>query len=92
MPVLEEYVKDVMTTFKDDKRIVLWDLYNEPGNSGYRNRSMPLLQSVFHWGREVNPSQPLSVGVWNLSLRELNKFQIENSDIITYHNYNDETH
>jgi hypothetical protein len=90
MPVLEEYVKDVMSTFRDDKRIVLWDLYNEPGNSGYRNRSMPLLQSVFHWGREVNPSQPLSVGVWNLSLRELNQFQVENSDIITYHNYNDE--
>ena len=33
--VLEAYVKDILETFKDDKRIVLWDLYNEPGNSGY---------------------------------------------------------
>lgn len=26
LPVLENYVKDILTTFKDDKRIVLWDL------------------------------------------------------------------
>jgi len=84
---LEAYVKDVLTTFKDDKRIVIWDLYNEPGNSGYGNKSLPLLKKAFLWGREVNPSQPLSSGVWNSSLKELNKFQVENSDIITYHNY-----
>jgi len=91
--VLEFYVKDVLTTFKDDKRIAIWDLYNEPGNSKYENRSLPLLKNVFAWGREVNPSQPLSSAVWNLSLKELNKFQIENSDIITYHNYeNPEKH
>lgn len=85
--VLEAYVKDIMTTFKDDDRIVMWDLYNEPGNSGYGNKSLPLLKDVFDWGREVHPSQPLSVGVWNLSLSDLNRFQVENSDIITYHNY-----
>ena len=90
---LETYVKDVLTTFKDDKRIAIWDLYNEPGNSGYGNKSLPLLEKAFQWGREVNPSQPLSSAVWNLSLKELNKFQVENSDIITYHNYdNPEKH
>lgn len=85
--VLEAYVKDVLTTFKNDRRIALWDLYNEPGNSGYGNKSMPLLKKVFEWGWEVRPSQPLSVGLWSLSLSDLNKFQAENSDIITYHNY-----
>ena len=90
---LETYVKDVLTTFKDDKRIAIWDLYNEPGNSNYGNKSLPLLEKVFQWGRDVNPSQPLSSAVWNLSLSELNKFQVENSDIITYHNYeNPEKH
>ena len=87
--VLESYVKDVLTAFKDDKRIVMWDLYNEPGNSSYGNKSMPLLKQVFQWGREVNPSQPLSSGLWNLKLNDFNKFQVENSDIITYHNYSD---
>ncbi len=84
---LEAYVKDVLTTFKDDKRISIWDLYNEPGNSKYGNRSMPLLKKVFEWGWEVRPTQPLTSGVWNKSLTDLNQFQLENSDIITYHNY-----
>lgn len=85
--VLEAYVKDILTTFKDDKRIAMWDLYNEPGNSKYENQSMPLLKKVFQWGWEVRPAQPLTSAVWKLSLSELNKVQVENSDIITYHQY-----
>ncbi|HPR32419.1 MAG TPA: cellulase family glycosylhydrolase [Prolixibacteraceae bacterium] len=84
---LEKYVKDVLGRFGKDKRILIWDLYNEPGNSGWGNRSMPLLEKVFEWAREAGPEQPLTSGVWNLSLSELNRFQIENSDIISYHNY-----
>lgn len=84
---LEAYVKDILITFKDDQRIALWDLYNEPGNSKYGNKSFPLLKKVFEWGWEVRPSQPMSVGLWNPALSDLNKFQAENSDIITYHNY-----
>lgn len=84
---LEMYVKDVLTTFKNDKRILLWDLYNEPGNSGYGNKSLPLLSKIYMWGREINPSQPLSTGVWTKDLTELNAFQLSNSDVITYHDY-----
>jgi hypothetical protein len=87
--VLEKYVKDVLTRFGDDERIVLWDLYNEPGNSGYGNKSLPLLKKVFEWAREVDPSQPLSVGVWDPALVELGEYQLEHSDVITYHNYGD---
>lgn len=87
--LLEQYVKDILSTFAGERRIVLWDLYNEPGNSGYGNKSMPLLEKVFEWGREVNPSQPLSAGVWNWELGDLTRFQLENSDVITYHNYGD---
>lgn len=85
---LERYVKDVLTTFRDDKRILLWDLYNEPGNSGYKSKSLPLLMKVFAWGRQVNPSQPLSAGIWSKELNELNTYQLANSDVITYHDYN----
>ncbi len=84
---LESYVKDILSTFSDDERIALWDLYNEPGNSGYGNKSLPLLQKVFEWAWEVRPSQPLSAGLWNKRLVELNQFQLENSDVISYHNY-----
>ncbi len=88
---LETYVKDVMKQFSQDKRILLWDLYNEPGNSGYGNRSMPLLKKIFTWGHEINPSQPLSSAVWDKKLTDLSKFQLENSDVITYHNYSNDT-
>ena len=87
---LEKYVKDVLTTFKHDKRVLLWDVYNEPGNGGYGSKSLPLLSKVFSWGRQVNPDQPLSAGVWAKELTELNAFQLKNSDVITYHNYSDE--
>lgn len=84
---LEAYVKDIMTTFANDKRIIIWDLYNEPGNNGLGDKSLPLVKKVFEWGREVNPSQPLTSGVWAAWLTNLNKFQLENSDVISYHNY-----
>ncbi len=92
-PFLKTYVKDILTSFKDDKRVLLWDLYNEPGNSGKINDSMPLLQAVFSWAREVNPSQPISAGIWSWGLVDLNAFQALHSDIITYHHYgNPEDH
>jgi hypothetical protein len=87
MDTLEQYVKDVLNSFKADPRILLWDLYNEPGNSKYGNASMPLLKNIFHWARQVNPSQPLSAGIWNKDLTALNRFQLAQSDIVTYHNY-----
>lgn len=91
LPVLDTYVKDILTTFKEDKRIVLWDLYNEPGGSNpygmNGDKSMGLLQKTFEWGRTVNPSQPLSAGIWTDKFPNLNRYQLENSDVITYHTY-----
>lgn len=83
---LEPYVKDVMSKFKNDDRILGWDLYNEPTNGGMGNRTLPLLKKVFAWAREVNPSQPITSGIWNGN-EELNKILIDNSDIITFHVY-----
>lgn len=87
---LERYVKDILSTFKHDGRILMWDVYNEPGNSDYGDKSLGLLQKVFTWGRQVNPDQPLSAGVWNPKLKNLNRFQLANDDVITYHNYSNE--
>jgi len=86
---LEGYVKDILNTFGKDKRILLWDLYNEPGNSGKGVKSAALLKNVFNWAREANPSQPLSAGLWKWDFTELNTFQAQNSDIVTYHFYED---
>jgi cyclophilin family peptidyl-prolyl cis-trans isomerase len=100
---LEPYVKGVLERFKNDPRVLMWDLYNEPGNRNneYYRKFEPadkaelglnLLKQVFQWARQVNPSQPLTAGVWQNEWQKdkadaLNKFQLENSDIITFHDY-----
>jgi len=86
-PVLESYVKDILTAFGNDTRILMWDLYNEPGNSGNGARSMLLLKQVFAWARETAPKQPVTAGVWTKVFPRLRNFQLKNSDVITYHNY-----
>lgn len=83
---LEAYVKDVISTFACDERILLWDLYNEPGNNSNGEKSLPLVRAVFEWARAVDPSQPLTVGVW-FENEPLNEFQLAASDVITFHHY-----
>jgi len=52
-----------------------------------------LLKKVFVWTRLANPSQPITSGVWagnwasDDSLRPIEKTMIEQSDIISFHNY-----
>lgn len=89
-PLLEDYTKGVLTAFKDDDRILMWDLYNEPGNSGMTAMTYPLLEKVFEWAWSVRPSQPLTCATWNHDkpFERYNQFQLEHSDVITFHNYN----
>ena len=107
---LKNYIKGVITHFSDDKRVMGWDLYNEPDNVSpddpkYPERgpevkekhiySLSLLKKTFRWAREVNPSQPLTVGLWkdpvtwrNIdSLSAIDRFAISNSDVISFHAY-----
>jgi Cellulase (glycosyl hydrolase family 5) len=102
---LKPYVQSIVGHFRDDKRIAFWDVYNEPDNmngSSYgqeepatkKKAALMLLEDVFVWAREMNPSQPLSSGVWqggdwgnagNLSSFE--RVQLCESDILTFHDY-----
>ena len=56
-------------------------------------RALELLEASFEWAREVNPSQPLTAGVWagswarETDLSPIQRFQLDSSDIITFHNY-----
>jgi endo-1,4-beta-mannosidase len=42
-PTYEAYFNDIIGSFKDDDRILIWDIYNEPGNNGHGSTSLPLL-------------------------------------------------
>ncbi|MEO5592298.1 MAG: cellulase family glycosylhydrolase [Chitinophagaceae bacterium] len=85
-PRIEKYVKAVIGQFKNDPRILLWDLYNEPTNGGMGSATFPLLKKVITWARTIDPSQPLSIDIWNNDKR-LNDIAIPASDVITFHNY-----
>ncbi|MGB5497321.1 MAG: 1,4-beta-xylanase [Maribacter sp.] len=105
---LEGYIKGVIHYFANDERVLVWDVYNEPDNvAGQPGRrelevidkqkyALLLLKKVMKWAREVNPSQPLTTGIWrgNIdhwgtpdSLPKVDKFMIENSDVISFHAY-----
>lgn len=85
-PRLEKYVRDILTTYRDDRRVWVWDLYNEPTNGDLGDVSLPLAEKVFEWARSVNPAQPLTIGTWNNN-KQLNDLVFRHSDIITFHNY-----
>jgi hypothetical protein len=100
---LKPYIVGVLTHFRNDRRIVMWDLMNEPDNdnSPYKGKELPnkaalateLLEREWAWAREVNPSQPLTSGVWkgnwstDAELSDTARFQLQNSDVITFHSY-----
>jgi hypothetical protein len=104
---LEAYVKGIVGDFAADSRILAWDLWNEPDNdnggaTGAYGRFDPknkaeiiarLLPQVFAWARSVNPSQPLTAGVWSGDWSSLDKMsevariEINESDVISFHNY-----
>ena len=83
-PRLEAYVKGVVGAFATDKRILGWDVWNEPDNtndgsyasSEPRNKVelvLELLPRVFEWAREARASQPLTSGVWKGDWSALDK-------------------
>jgi hypothetical protein len=71
---LKPYVEGVIGHFREDKRVLMWDLMNEPDNTNppYKGKelsrkiqpSLDLLQKEWSWARHENPSQPLTSGVW----------------------------
>jgi hypothetical protein len=77
--LLEEYTRGVVGHFRSDKRVHVWDLWNEPDNqndnsygrnhlkrepAGKLSATVKLLPKVFAWAREADPSQPITSGVW----------------------------
>jgi hypothetical protein len=85
---LEKYIKDIITTFKDDNRVLMWCLYNEPQNANRGADSMGLLRAVFQWARDVAPSQPLTSPVWaRNNAPDIINFLEENCDVLTFHCY-----
>jgi hypothetical protein len=86
-PPLRPYVLDMVRSFAKDKRVIAWDVYNEPGNSSAHEKVLPLVEKVFEWAREAQPSQPLTAGPWLFYDGAFSQRLIDLSDLVTFHNY-----
>jgi len=84
---LAKYMKDIVSAFADDRRVLVWDLYNEPGASGMGQKSLPLVEAAFEWAREANPSQPLTIALWADFNDAMSKRMMELSDVVSFHGY-----
>ena len=84
-------VREIVTRYKDDERVCVWDVYNEPGNSRRESVTAPNLIRMFEIVRECEPSQPLTAGLyrWSYPFSEIEEICIANSDLISYHFYGD---
>jgi len=105
-PGLCPYVEDVVGRFADDERVVAWDLFNEPDspNPAYARRDPArkerlvgeLLEQVWDWAAGVDPTQPLTVGVYTLAHHHperagrVARTALERSDVVSFHCYGGE--
>jgi Cellulase (glycosyl hydrolase family 5) len=107
VPRLKAYVQGVVGVFAKDDRILGWDMWNEPSSDqtgNYHGAELKhekkiaavtaLLPQAFAWAREMNPTQPLTSGVYEIDLKksedqqdEIERIQLRESDVITFHNY-----
>src|SRR5690242_16760988 len=107
VPRLKAYVQGVVGAFAKDDRILGWDIWNEPSSDqtgNYPNTELKheqkiaivakLLPQAFAWAREMNPTQPLTSGVYEIDLKksedqqdEIERIQLRESDVISFHNY-----
>ena len=103
-PRLKAYVQGVVGAFGNDPRVLAWDIWNEPNNifrayAKYEAKDknkieQRLLPQAYAWARSMNPTQPLSSGLWRAGdwsspdkLDPDERIQLELSDILTFHNY-----
>ena len=88
--------RELVTKYAHDRRVVMWELWNEPGAGNRGMMSAPLIKDLFALCWKIDPDQPLSANLWSRStgnvLRGGNPTEIEQlaadlSDVITYHGY-----
>lgn len=102
---LRAYVTAIVSTFREDPRVLAWDVWNEPDNGPQVDACKaavliekaalvaPVLAQAFGWARDSDPVQPLTSGIWlgdwsqDELLNGLQRIQIENSDVVSFHNY-----
>lgn len=87
---VEKYIKDVVSTFANDDRVLIWDVYNEPTNDGifgpnaqFLHYDGPLYECAYElckqahdWVRQCDPIQPITFGAW-FKMKTYNNYDLK---------------
>lgn len=88
-----DFLDAVMARFGRDGRMIGWDLFNEPGNGGMGESSLPFMDAAFDWARDAAPDHPLTTGGWTGLGGEFTPamwdLALGRSDVVTFHSYAD---
>ncbi|MGN0852027.1 MAG: alpha/beta fold hydrolase [Kiritimatiellia bacterium] len=85
---------ELLTKYRDDERILFWNLWNEPGNNNRSQLTMKDMRELFELAWSIDPKQPLAADIWTArasnkgeGTRPAEKLAGELSDIISFHLY-----
>ena len=86
-----EMVREIVGKYKDDRRVICWNVFNEPGICIGVERSLPLIKLMFDTVRDCDPSQPLAADIWFWQdvehLRPNDQLCADLSDVVSWHCY-----
>jgi hypothetical protein len=83
--VFQHYMKEVFGRYSGDKRILAWDMCNEPFNSGQPEEYKEWLQHIYRTGKSLGVVQPIGVSVQS-HLKMLSDVEPV-SDVLMIHPY-----
>jgi hypothetical protein len=95
-PAMEDYIRAVVGSHKADRRVVIWDVMNEPVSTkhfkdpelAWNQGGYQTIGEFVRWAlqrvRQERPVQPLTIGwnSWNLNI-----LSIDLVDVISFHTY-----
>jgi len=99
---LKGYVQRTMDRFRDDERVLFWELYNEPGrgfstvtsmerrhpvDQPFGNMNCRFVHLTWEWARETSPSQPITSNTAGCVGEANWTINFVNSDIQSIHAY-----
>lgn len=68
-PEIEKYVRELVKRYGQDDRVIIWNIWNELGNSGRGEKSLPMAKKVIGWLREEDVKQPLTIEMWGAQVK-----------------------
>ena len=92
-PKFYRMCEELLTKYRDDDRILFWNLWNEPGNNNRSPLTCENMRKLFDMAWRIDPKQPLAADIWRVGGKyaegrsPAEKMAGELSDIISYHCY-----